>query len=74
VLVRDGVEDFHAAGAFDDEQAPTFNRLVREAMGEYGLLDGGAAVEEFFRRRPKIISRVEQRDCEARGVRSPPNP
>jgi hypothetical protein len=30
VTVRNGVEDLHADGAFDDDQAPTFNRLVRQ--------------------------------------------
>lgn len=32
VLVRNGVEDLHAAGAFEDSQAPTFNRLVRQEL------------------------------------------
>jgi hypothetical protein len=32
VLVRNGVEDLHADGAFDDGQAPILNRLVRQEM------------------------------------------
>lgn len=32
VLVRNGVEDLHADGAFDDSQAPALNRLVRQEL------------------------------------------
>jgi hypothetical protein len=32
--VRNGVEDLHADGAFDDSQAPAFNRLVRGRIYE----------------------------------------
>lgn len=32
--VRNGVEDLHAEGAFDDSQAPAFNRLVRGRIYE----------------------------------------
>jgi hypothetical protein len=32
VLVRNGVEDLHTVGAFDDQQAPALNRLVRQEM------------------------------------------
>lgn len=37
VLVRNGVEDLHADGAFDDSQAPTFNRLVRRELYQAGV-------------------------------------
>lgn len=32
--VRNGVEDLHASGAFTDDQAPAFNRLVRDRVYE----------------------------------------
>ena len=34
VLARNGVEDLHAEGAFDDAQAPTLNRLFRQCVVE----------------------------------------
>jgi hypothetical protein len=34
VLARNGVEDLHADGAFDDAQAPTLNRLLRQCAAE----------------------------------------
>jgi hypothetical protein len=32
--VRNGVEDLHAAGAFDDAHAPAFNRIARSRIYE----------------------------------------
>jgi hypothetical protein len=32
VLARNGVEDLHSQGAFDDSQAPDFNRLMRQEL------------------------------------------
>lgn len=50
VLVRNGVEDLHAAGAFDDRQAPAFNRLVRQEMLQACMSAqvGGAAHVEYL--------------------------
>lgn len=50
VLVRNGVEDLHAAGAFDDRQAPILNRLVRQEMLQActSAQTGGAAHEDYL--------------------------
>jgi hypothetical protein len=50
VLVRDGVEDLHAAGAFDDRQTPVLNRLVRQEMLQActSAQIGGAAHEDYL--------------------------
>lgn len=50
VLVRNGVEDLHAAGAFDDRQAPVLNRLVRQEMLQActSAQIGGAAHEDYL--------------------------
>lgn len=50
VLVRNGVEDLHAAGAFDDRQAPILNRLVRQEMFQActSARMGGAAHENYL--------------------------
>jgi hypothetical protein len=50
VLVRNGVEDLHAAGAFDDGQAPTLNRLVRQEMFQActSAQIGGVAHEDYL--------------------------
>ena len=50
VLVRNGVEDLHAAGAFDDRQAPVLNRLVRQEMLQActSAQIGGAAHDDYL--------------------------
>jgi hypothetical protein len=50
VLVRNGVEDLHAAGAFDDGQAPMLNRLVRQELFQActSAQIGGAPHEDYL--------------------------
>lgn len=50
VLVRNGVEDLHAAGAFDDGQAPGLNRFVRQELFQActSAQIGGAVHEDYL--------------------------
>ena len=50
VLVRNGIEDLHAAGVFDDGQAPMLNRLVRQELFQActSAQIGGDAHEDYL--------------------------
>jgi hypothetical protein len=49
LAVRNGVEDLHAAGAFDDEEAPLLNRAIRDRIYEALLAIDAAGSEDEAR-------------------------